>query len=92
MSTATDNKCVGDNVILEKLNFDAIVSDGRFTYYKWAVGTENIFKICQARYKSRISIGFQLKTRKEHIYIYMCVCVHPYLLINSSRAIFSLAV
>lgn len=37
-------KYVDDNVILEKLNFDTVVSDGRFVRNKWAVRTENLFK------------------------------------------------
>ena len=36
-------KYVDDNVILEKLNFDTVVTDGRFVREKWAVRTENLF-------------------------------------------------
>ena len=36
-------KYVDDNVILEKLNFDTVPSDGRFVRDKWAVRTQNAF-------------------------------------------------
>ena len=36
-------KYVDDNVILEKLNFDTIRSDGRFVRDKWAIRTQNTF-------------------------------------------------
>ena len=31
-------------MLLEKLNFDTVTSDGRFVRNKWAVRTENLFK------------------------------------------------
>ena len=37
-------KYVDDNVMLEKLNFDTVSTDGRFVREKWAVRTENLFK------------------------------------------------
>ena len=36
-------KYVDDNVILEKLNFNIVQSDGRFVRDKWAVRTQNAF-------------------------------------------------
>ena len=37
-------KYVDDNVILEKLNFVTVLSDGRFVRDKWAVRTQNTFE------------------------------------------------
>ena len=36
-------KYVDDNVLLEKLNFDTVPTDGRFVRDKWAVRTQNTF-------------------------------------------------
>ena len=54
-------KYVDDNVLMEKLNFDTVLSDGRFVRDKWAVRTQNTFRsiIYQA-----IARGMKINTSK----------------------------
>ena len=54
-------KYVDDNVLMEKLNFDPVLSDGRFVRDKWAVRTQNTF--CIIIYQA-IAQGMKTNTSK----------------------------
>ena len=54
-------KYVDDNVILEKLNFDTVLSDGRFIRDKWAIRTQNTF--CSIVYQA-VAQGMKINAGK----------------------------
>ena len=54
-------KYVDDNVILEKFNFDTVLSDGRFVRDKWAIGIQNAF--CSIVYQA-LAQGMKINSGK----------------------------
>ena len=54
-------KYVDDNVLMEKLNFDVVPTDGRFVRDKWAVRTQNAF--CSIIHRA-IAQGMKINSSK----------------------------